>query len=76
VRSTPGRLPNWESGPQNHPKAKVAVSKVKGAAASMGGMVDREGAGENNITYSYLDILLAFRSDGNRVYKVNTLYKA
>jgi hypothetical protein len=25
---TPGRLPNWESGPQNQPRAKVAVSIV------------------------------------------------
>jgi len=24
---TPGRLPNWESGPQNQPRANVAVSK-------------------------------------------------
>jgi hypothetical protein len=26
VRITPGRLPNWESGPQNQPRAKVAVA--------------------------------------------------
>jgi len=25
---TPGTLPNWESGPQNQPRAKVAVSNV------------------------------------------------
>lgn len=25
---TPGRLPNWESGPQNQPRAKVAVWNV------------------------------------------------
>jgi hypothetical protein len=25
---TPDRLPNWESGPQNQPRAKVAVSNV------------------------------------------------
>jgi hypothetical protein len=34
---TPGMLPNWESGPQNQPRAKVAVSKVLGAAVSIGG---------------------------------------
>lgn len=28
VRLTPVRLPNWESGPQNQPRAKVAVSNV------------------------------------------------
>jgi hypothetical protein len=31
-------LPNRASGPQNQPKAKVAVSVFVGAAASMGGM--------------------------------------
>ena len=30
--------PNWASGPQNHPRAKVAVSTRVGAAASMGGI--------------------------------------
>jgi hypothetical protein len=25
---TPGKLPNWESGPQNQPRLKVAVSNV------------------------------------------------
>jgi hypothetical protein len=40
VRTTPGRLPNRESGPQNHPMAKVAVFVSVGAFASMGGMLD------------------------------------
>jgi hypothetical protein len=40
VRMTPLRLPNRESGPQNQPKAKVAVSILAGADASMGG-IDR-----------------------------------
>ena len=39
VRITPSRLPNRESGPQNQPKANVAVFICAGAAASMGGMV-------------------------------------
>jgi len=30
-------LPNWESGPQNQPKAKVAVWILAGADLSMGG---------------------------------------
>jgi hypothetical protein len=30
--------PNWASEPQNHPKAKVAVSILAGAARSMGGL--------------------------------------
>jgi hypothetical protein len=38
VRTTPSILPNRESGPQNQPKAKVAVSVWAGAAASIGGM--------------------------------------
>jgi hypothetical protein len=38
VRTTPLRLPNRESAPQNHPTAKVAVSVFAGAAASMGGI--------------------------------------
>ena len=37
VRITPGRLPNRESGPQNQPSAKVAVSVFSGAARSMSG---------------------------------------
>jgi hypothetical protein len=37
VRMTPLRLPNRESGPQNQPKAKVAVSVLAGADVSMGG---------------------------------------
>jgi hypothetical protein len=36
---TPGILPNRESGPQNQPKAKVAVSVLAGAAASIGGLM-------------------------------------
>ena len=32
-------LPNRESGPQNQPRAKVAVSVLTGAAASMGGII-------------------------------------
>jgi len=32
-------LPNWESGPQNQPKAKVAVLVPSGTAASMGGII-------------------------------------
>ena len=38
VRTTPGRLPNWASGPQNQPRAKVAVSVSAGTAASIGGI--------------------------------------
>jgi hypothetical protein len=34
-------LPNRESGPQNQPNAKVAVSVLVGAAASMGGIAVR-----------------------------------
>lgn len=34
---TPGILPNWESGPQNQPRANVAVSKRSGCCLSMGG---------------------------------------
>lgn len=37
VRMTPGTLPNWESGPQNQPSAKVAVSNVAGTVSSTGG---------------------------------------
>jgi hypothetical protein len=37
VRITPFRIPNWESGPQNHPKAKVAVSVLAGTRRSIGG---------------------------------------
>jgi hypothetical protein len=36
---TPGRLPNWESGPQNHPIARVAVFVSAGALRSMGGIL-------------------------------------
>ena len=39
VRTTPSRLPNRESVPQNQPRAKVAVSVLIGAEASMGGIV-------------------------------------
>jgi len=39
VRTTPARLPNWESGPQNHPNAKVAVSISAGMLLSIGGML-------------------------------------
>jgi len=38
VRRTPARLPNRESGPQNQPKAKVAVSVTPGRDASIGGI--------------------------------------
>ena len=38
VRRTPARLPNRESGPQNQPKAKVAVSVTPGGGASIGGI--------------------------------------
>jgi hypothetical protein len=38
VRTTPGTLPNRESGPQNQPIAKVAVFVLVGALASMGGI--------------------------------------
>jgi hypothetical protein len=34
---TPGRLPNWESGCQNQPRASVAVANLVGAALSIGG---------------------------------------
>src|SRR3990172_5198776 len=43
VRRTPGRLPNRESGPQNQPKAKVAVSVPPGRDRSIGGIAaDRD----------------------------------
>jgi len=35
---TPSRLPNRESGPQNQPRAKVAVSIVGGTYVSIGGI--------------------------------------
>ena len=38
---TPGRLPNRESGPQNQPRAKVAVCRFPGTSRSMGGMPGR-----------------------------------
>lgn len=41
VRTTPAILPKRESGPQNQPRAKVAISVVAGAAASIGGFVVR-----------------------------------
>jgi hypothetical protein len=44
VRRTPGRLPNRESGPQNQPKAKVAVSVAPGRDASIGGIAAVRGA--------------------------------
>ena len=36
---TPWRLPNRESGPQNQPKANVAVSVTDGLFVSIGGIV-------------------------------------
>jgi hypothetical protein len=45
VRTTPGRLPNRESGPQNQPRAKVAVSSSSGTPASMGGISAASGLG-------------------------------
>jgi len=36
---TPSKLPNRESGPQNQPRAKVAVSVLAGKRASMGGIL-------------------------------------
>ena len=39
VRITPSILPNWESGPQNQPNAKVAVSVSVGAEVSCVGIV-------------------------------------
>lgn len=44
VRRTPGRLPNRESGPQNQPKAKVAVAFTPGRDASTGGIDPVRGA--------------------------------
>jgi len=44
VRRTPARLPNRESGPQNQPKAKVAVSVTPGRDASIGGIAAARGA--------------------------------
>ena len=35
----PSKLPNRESGPQNQPRANVAVSVLAGKAASMGGIL-------------------------------------
>ena len=37
-------LPNWESAPQNQPRANVAIVVLDGAAASIGG-IDRCGVG-------------------------------
>ena len=37
---TPGSAPNWASGVQNQPTAKLMVSTFAGAAASIGGMAD------------------------------------
>ncbi len=37
VLTTPGMIPNWESGPQNQPSAIVAVSICGGALVSIGG---------------------------------------
>jgi hypothetical protein len=39
VRTIPGRLPNWESGPQNQPNAKVAVLIPLLAGAPVGAAV-------------------------------------
>jgi hypothetical protein len=44
VRRPPARLPNRESGPQNQPKAKVAVSVTPGRDASIGGIAADRGA--------------------------------
>ena len=41
VRITPSILPNWESGPQNQPSAKVAVFTVDGVFVSIGGTLLR-----------------------------------
>jgi hypothetical protein len=49
VRRTPGRLPNRESGPQNQPKAKVAVSVTPGRDASIGGIPPRTGARKKSV---------------------------
>jgi hypothetical protein len=38
VRITPSIIPNRDSIPQNQPRPKDAVSKIAGAAASMGGI--------------------------------------
>lgn len=45
MRTTPGRLPNRESGPQNQPIANVAVFVSVGALASMGGISGWGGGG-------------------------------
>lgn len=37
MRITPGKLPNWESGPQNQPRAKVAVSDAPERRVSISG---------------------------------------
>jgi len=50
VLTTPGRLPNRESGPQNHPRANVALSVSAGAEASMGGI----SADRGTVRYSLL----------------------
>lgn len=39
VETTPSRLPNRASGPQNQPMAKAAVSRFRCSALSMGGIV-------------------------------------
>lgn len=39
VETTPSRLPNRASGPQNQPMAKVAVSRFACSVLSMGGIV-------------------------------------
>jgi TolB-like protein len=51
VRTTPGRLPNRESGPQNHPRAKVAVLVSFGALRSIDGTLGAisDGVGEGVI---------------------------
>ena len=40
VRITPLTLPNWDSTPQNQPRANVAVSVLVGAEASIGGIAE------------------------------------
>jgi hypothetical protein len=40
---TPSIIPNWDSIPQNQPSPKDAVSKMDGAATSMGGMAGVSG---------------------------------
>jgi hypothetical protein len=43
-------LPNWASGPQNQPRANVAVSVLVGAMVSMGGIGRSIGFGPSSVT--------------------------